>query len=89
MEHEQEKRHNHGRRCEDCHETPCPELVSQAELMREMREDVRAMREILEFMRDTKGFIKTLRHIGTAAKWIATIGAGVGAVVGFWHWVHK
>ena len=42
--------------------------------------------EIVEFFQAGKGFFTVVRSVGVAAKWIATIGAGVGiawAVVKF------
>ena len=44
------------------------------------------MKEILIVWNNTKGFINTIRVLGTVLKWVVSIAAAFGVV---WYWIRK
>ena len=55
-------------------------------LQKGQKETLDEMKEILIVWNNTKGFINTIRIIGTILKWVVSIGAALGLI---WYWIKK
>jgi len=55
-------------------------------LQEEQKLTLDEMKEILIVWNNTKGFINTIRILGTVLKWVVSIGAALGLI---WYWVKK
>lgn len=86
-----------NRRYSDSHPTPCPALdahVKTAELIyRDTQELKKLQTDIVEMLKtwnDAKGFVTTMKSIGSIVLWIVAIGAAISMFSeGVRHWLFQ
>lgn len=65
------------------------DLTITAESIKQIHDDVQKMREIIEAWNSAKGFVTTIKFLSALIKWLAIVGAGLGAfwyLIKFGHW---
>lgn len=58
--------------------------VRMGNIERSLATNTAATQEVLEIVTMGRSFFKVLGHIGTAAKWIASIGTAIGVIYAAW-----